>query len=117
MATLRTRRITRDKLASFLPSHELIKAFENLVDDVVEIVPASDESISTADTALSEAAAARAVAESVKKLVIALGAAPPPPVADRLDADADLTAQVATLYSLVARLTQRIENLEEGPPP
>lgn len=117
MATLRTRKISRDKLASFLPSHELIKAFENLVQDVEEVVPDTNQSQDLADTALSEAAAARAVAESVKKLVLALVATPPPAPAARQEPADDLTSQIATLHSLVARLTQRIENLEEGPTP
>lgn len=117
MATLRTRKITRDKLASFLPSHELIKAFENLIQDVEEVVPDTNISQDTADSALSEAAAARAVAESVKKLVLAFGASPPPAPAERSKPVDDLTAQIATLYSLVARLTQRVENLEERPTP
>lgn len=117
MATLRTRKITRDKLATFLPSHELIKAFENLIQDVEEVVPDANISQDTADSALSEAAAARAVAESVKKLVLALGAAPPPAPAARSEPVDDLASQVATLQSLVARLTQRVENLEEGPTP
>lgn len=36
---VKTRRITRDKLASFLKSHELIKAFEDLAADVSETLP------------------------------------------------------------------------------
>lgn len=117
MATLRTAKITRDKLALFLPTHELIKAFENLVQDVEEVVPATNDSQDTADSALSESAAARAIAESVKKLVVALVSAPPQAPAARQEPIDDLTAQVATLQSLVARLTQRVENLEEGPTP
>ena len=34
-----TRRITRDKLAQFLNSQELIKAFENISKDVGEVLP------------------------------------------------------------------------------
>lgn len=37
--TVKSRRITRDKLATFLGSHELIKAFENLIEDVVVTIP------------------------------------------------------------------------------
>jgi hypothetical protein len=36
---VRTRLITRDKLAQFLPSHELIKAFEDLASDVSKTLP------------------------------------------------------------------------------
>jgi hypothetical protein len=39
LPTVKTKRITRDKLAQFLPSHELIKAFENLSEDVAETLP------------------------------------------------------------------------------
>ena len=36
---VKTRRITRDKLAQFLPSHELIKAFEDMSSDVSTTIP------------------------------------------------------------------------------
>lgn len=36
---VKTRGLTRDKLATFLKSHELIKAFEDLSQDVSEVIP------------------------------------------------------------------------------
>jgi hypothetical protein len=36
---VKTRPITRGKLSSFLPTHELIKAFENLSEDVSQTLP------------------------------------------------------------------------------
>jgi hypothetical protein len=36
---VKTRPITRDKLAQFLPSHELIKAFEDMASDVSKVLP------------------------------------------------------------------------------
>lgn len=50
---VKTRKISRDKLAQFLPNLELIKAFENLVDDVSDALPAAIGSSATdADTVL-----------------------------------------------------------------
>lgn len=39
MATIKTKRLTRQKLAEFLPNQEAIKAFENLQEDVMETIP------------------------------------------------------------------------------
>lgn len=36
---VKTQPITRDKLAQFLPSHELIKAFESMATDVSKVLP------------------------------------------------------------------------------
>ncbi len=43
---VKTRPITREKLATFLPTHELIKAFENLSADVSETLPDAIEGAS-----------------------------------------------------------------------
>jgi hypothetical protein len=45
----RTKKITRDKLAKFLPNHEAIKAFEDLVHDVVTTLPDAIDSAATLD--------------------------------------------------------------------
>lgn len=37
--SVRTKRLSRDKLATFLKSHELIKAFEHIAVDVGETLP------------------------------------------------------------------------------
>lgn len=36
---VKTRSLTRNKLATFLNSHELIKAFEDMSQDVSEVIP------------------------------------------------------------------------------
>lgn len=60
---VKTRLITRDKLAQFLPSHELIKAFENMSQDVAETIPDAIESASVdTGTVLASVAFARPVA-------------------------------------------------------
>lgn len=44
---VKTRRISRDMLATFLKSHELIKAFEDLMGDVSQALPEAIASSST----------------------------------------------------------------------
>lgn len=65
MATkLQTRRLTRDKLASFLTSHEAIKAFESLIYDVSDTIgPGLDANALAAEKAL-------ALAQSVEALML-----------------------------------------------
>lgn len=120
---VKTTPITRDKLATFLGSHELIKAFENIVQDVSVIIPDDTETISiavdtaqeTADSGVVAAAAARALAEALRPLVEALTTAPPPSPTARL-AQEEMISRVAYLESMVARLARRVIQLEEGPP-
>lgn len=51
---VKTRRLTRDKLALFLPNQESIKALENMSLDVGETLPDAIEGMATnADTLLS----------------------------------------------------------------
>lgn len=121
---VKVRPITRDKLATFLGSHELITAFENLVEDVATTIPDDTETLSiavdaaqeTADGAIVSAAAARSVAELLRPLVEALVAGPPPAPAARAEPEG-LPARLAQLESTVARLARRVNQLEEGPPP
>lgn len=57
---VKTRRITRDKLAQFLPTHELIKAFEDLSADVSQTLPdAIDGATVDAGSLLATASFAR----------------------------------------------------------
>lgn len=57
---VKTQRLTRDKLAQFLPTHELIKAFENLSADVSETLPDAIEGATVdAGSMLSTASFAR----------------------------------------------------------
>jgi len=54
---IKTKRITREKLATVFKNHELIKAFENLQDDVVSALPeAIAESSTDADSVLGTGA-------------------------------------------------------------
>lgn len=46
---VKTRRITRDKLAQFLPTPELIRGFEDMTADVTETLPNAIEA-ATADS-------------------------------------------------------------------
>lgn len=71
---VRSQQLTRDKLAEFLKSHELIKAFENLSYDVSQTLPdaaaVDSEAIEaaqlTADAAVIGAAAAQADADAAQ---------------------------------------------------
>ena len=71
---VKTKLVTRDKLASFLPNHELIRAFENLTHDVAHVLPdaaqtsstSSDAAQETADDALASAGAAQASANAAQ---------------------------------------------------
>jgi len=63
---VRTVPVTRGKLASFLPNHELVKAFEALTSDVGQTLP--DAII----TAQQDAAAAQAAAQAALDAVAAL---------------------------------------------
>lgn len=89
-----TRPVTRNKLAQFLSSQELIKAFENLTADVSSTLPDAininvetiTQAQATADTATAEAALATAIAQYARKLVESVAVAPPPaPQPDLLD--------------------------------
>lgn len=62
-----TRQVTRDKLAQFLKSQELIKLFENLTQDVSVTVPEALDTISAvADQALATGLLVMGVAESAR---------------------------------------------------
>lgn len=71
---VRSQQLTRDKLAEFLKSHELIKAFENLSYDVSQTLPdavqidaeAIEQAQLTADAALLGAAAAQGSADTAQ---------------------------------------------------
>lgn len=60
--TVRTQKLTRDKLASFLPNHELIKALENLTADVSVTIP---DLVAIAKAIAEEALAAVEVLEAL----------------------------------------------------
>lgn len=57
---VKSRRVTRDKLAAVFKSHELIKAFEDLIDDVSVTLPdAVEAEADNADTVLKAASFSR----------------------------------------------------------
>jgi hypothetical protein len=77
---VKTKPVTRDKLAAFLPNHELIRAFENLTRDVSEVLPdavlvdtaAIEAAQATADEALASAASAQSAANTALAEIAAL---------------------------------------------
>ena len=116
---VRTRRIKREQLALFLPSHELIKAFENIAVDVSEMLP---EAIATAASSASqEAGSASAQASSALNQIARiadalelLALAPPSTPQPRPDATSDCHL-CAALREEVAALAQRVQALELAP--
>lgn len=149
MATL-TRRITRDKLALFLkksdgrPNHELIKAFENLMEDTIqngEALPVEiadlrrliQESSLDGGAARIDAMAALAVAVAVQGLADALASAPLPqqdfpwqgndlsstaPTAWSIvpkSCECDTSAQLQAIREEVALLRSQIQALQLAP--
>lgn len=124
MDELNPRRLTRVELARFLPSHELIKAFEKLFDvagatpDAVNtltlLVEAAQES---ADTANSAAVTAAAIASYAQALAGDLAAGPTPiylQMAQQID---DLSSRLSQMDAILATMSRRIDALEERPTP
>lgn len=61
---VKTRPVPRDELASFLPTPRLVRAFENMTQDVAETLPkATDAANEAASNALSTANAAKTQAD------------------------------------------------------
>lgn len=57
---VKSRRITRDKLAAVFKSHEMIKAFEDLIEDVRVTMPDAVEAVADdADTVLKASSFSR----------------------------------------------------------
>lgn len=113
---VKTRKLTREKLASFLKSHELIKAFENLAQDVAETLPDAvedsnannDQARDTAAMALAAAAAARAAGD---RLLLLLGE-----LESHINAQHDRGAQVADVRRRLDELDTRVQALERRAP-
>ncbi len=122
---IKTRRLTRAQLAQFLPTHELIKAFENLVSDVVETIPGNADELTisievaqeVADTAQSMATIAAGLAQAALSAVQALGDGPPPMPQHPHEQDDGAQAQIHVLREQLATLTRRVADLEERPTP
>lgn len=122
---VKTRKLTRNKLATFLSNQELIKAFENLTEDVSTTIPgamdgntgATESAQETADLALALANAAQAIAaQAVLTAATVLNDGPPPVpfVSEPVD---DITAQLAALREEVAALRNLINDRFTGPTP
>lgn len=144
MAVL-TRRITRDKLAAVFKTHELIKAFENLTEDTIQIgtsLPSEIEALRglLQDEALGsgaarvDAMAALAISVAVQSLADALATAPiPQPAFQNADAidllsaeppaspiaatscECDTAAQLQAIREEVALLRSQIQALQLAP--
>ena len=114
---VRSRPLSRDKLAQFLPSFELIRAYELLHEDVSQTLPAAagqalddaetaqaaaDAAQATADTALANAATAQAAADAAQATAdtAVADAATAQTAAD--DAQATADAASASIVSHVA---------------
>lgn len=120
MDALNPRRLTRDQLAKFLPTTELIKAFEKLFDVagatpdeintltlLVEEVTASAENATVGQIAI--AAQMARVASALETLSLA-PAQEPAPVPDQLTCEC-----CSSLREELAALRSRIETLETAP--
>lgn len=150
MATL-TRRITRDKLALFLkdsdgrPNHELIKAFENLMEDTIqngEALPVEiedlrrliQESALDGGAARIDAMAALAIAIAAQNLAAAVAVSPtqqpdvsrssaidllslaPPALSPcAIACECDTSAQLQSVREEVALLRSQVQALQAAP--
>lgn len=101
MAEVRIPSLTRDKLASFLPTHELIKAFEQLFNASSEMAVGLEDAQAAADLANATAAAGLA-------LVTAL--------ADLVDANNLQATQIEQTRSELAALTMRLDAAASAEP-
>lgn len=110
MAEIQTRvnRLTRNKLASFLPNHELIRDFEMLVQDVGVALPEAVEQVqAVADAAQTSAASALTAAEAAQAAAAEASA-----TAEQIALSPD---PVPRLLAIISRLEARIAALEQAP--
>lgn len=118
------RRITREQLAKALGNdHRTIKAFEDLIDDLIaNVIPAVDGNtvVVEATQDLSEtAAAAVAMIEGVAlaAFAIATGLESAPPQMPAIPPEQeDQTSAISALREAIAALESRIAQLEVTPP-
>lgn len=105
-----TRRLSREKLAQFLGNnHELIKAFEQLTQDVSVTLPDAIEALLQQVDELADISANAFASSAALMALVALA---------RQEAQADdLRAQVAQLRETVAALQRGVSQLHEGPTP
>lgn len=116
MATISiiTKRLSREKLARFLPNHESIKVFESLIDDVRGTLPsayqsaqdAADAAQTAADDAQDSAESAAILAAAAQELAIALQSA--------IDAVEQSEGSLIALRAEFEELKSRVSSLEQG---
>jgi hypothetical protein len=114
---VKSRRITREELARFLPSHRAIKAFEDLIDDVAEALPDAIEG-DTNDIDIAQgstAALAVEVLAQVERLRTLLEPLALRPVLEPLLPQEDHHALLQALREEFFALRQRVEALENKP--
>ena len=121
MDSLNPRRLTRAELARFLPSHELIKAFEKLFDvagatpDEINTLTALVEEVSAA--AESATAGQHAIAAQLARMASALEVLSLAPAVEPLPTpEVHTCPDCAPLRADLITLRQRIEALEISPP-
>lgn len=124
MDELSPRTLTRQQLARFLPSHELVKAFEALFkvagstpDEINVLVGLVGTAQEDADSARAIAAVSSGIAALALSIASDINDGPPvvqlPPPA----APDDLSHIIGALQAQIHALTQRVSALEESPTP
>lgn len=119
MASVLTRAITREKLASFLGNRqELIKLFENLLQDVGATIPNMvEENAEAAGSAQAAAVLASALATAAMNLAAQANEGPPPAPHPTPIPDDDGPPQLAALHARLATLELAVSQLSERPTP
>jgi hypothetical protein len=104
MATTTPRRLSRNTLARFLPDHESIVAFENLINEVAETLPASTDAAATAaNDALAQAESARALASLAVSMAQSL--------ADSAELAQSLVGQIAEQRDRLTVLSRIVDSM------
>lgn len=124
MDELNPRQLTRDQLARFLPSHQLIKAFEALFNvagqtpDAIKTLTLQVEAAQEgADTANAAAVAAAAIATYAQALAGDLAEGPTPIYLQMSQQIDDLSSRLSQMDAILAAMSRRINALEERPTP
>jgi methyl-accepting chemotaxis protein len=121
MPRLNPRRLTREQLSAFLPTHELVRAFEKLFEVTAASPDAIDAIISTVEEVAAGTeqaiAAANSVAASVDRLAAAVQESQLAPVRhESIQPESMLTCDgVAALREQLAALERRVADLESSP--